>query len=368
MVEYHPEQWNPDCCKLIVHIDISPAEVDEHYIVEAGVLGDLGEALREQMLYGEDGQVLTGTLMNYAVMRATDLTRPAWALYRNSLLYLALLFDTGTYPVFSDEVLWLLGIAGVPPFAAAATQDPVGGDGDPQSAQPDGPAGVELGHLDPRLGVAGRQPHVVGRALVAEGRRNRRMDGEAALVGEGEPELGQRRRPFVAAMGHRPQVGGGEVAAAVRRVGRGRDGGGVGGPHCRGRKRGGAKRVRHDFGAGAERLQPLPVRPPVGQKHPLGEAEAEIVAHLDHALQRRGARVGDDALVGGRGEVAEAEAGIIVARPDDAVEIDLHRAHLSVLPPGIRRRARGRAAARSARRASRLPGRDGGGRSRRRNP
>jgi acetolactate synthase I/II/III large subunit len=46
MVEYHPEQWNPDCCKLIVHIDISPAEVDEHYIVEAGVLGDLGEALR----------------------------------------------------------------------------------------------------------------------------------------------------------------------------------------------------------------------------------------------------------------------------------------------------------------------------------
>lgn len=46
MVEYHPEQWNPGCCKLIVHIDISPAEVDEHYIVESGVLGDLGEALR----------------------------------------------------------------------------------------------------------------------------------------------------------------------------------------------------------------------------------------------------------------------------------------------------------------------------------
>jgi acetolactate synthase-1/2/3 large subunit len=46
MVEYHPEQWNPDCCKSIVHIDASPAEVDEHYIVEVGVLGDLGEALR----------------------------------------------------------------------------------------------------------------------------------------------------------------------------------------------------------------------------------------------------------------------------------------------------------------------------------
>ena len=46
MVEYHPEQWNPECCKSIVHIDGSPAEVDEHYIVEVGVLGDLGEALR----------------------------------------------------------------------------------------------------------------------------------------------------------------------------------------------------------------------------------------------------------------------------------------------------------------------------------
>jgi acetolactate synthase-1/2/3 large subunit len=46
MVEYHPEEWNPDCCKSIVHIDVSPAEVDEHYIVEVGVLGDVGEALR----------------------------------------------------------------------------------------------------------------------------------------------------------------------------------------------------------------------------------------------------------------------------------------------------------------------------------
>ena len=46
MVEYHPEQWHPDGNKAIVHIDVSPAEVDEHYILKAGVLGDLGEALR----------------------------------------------------------------------------------------------------------------------------------------------------------------------------------------------------------------------------------------------------------------------------------------------------------------------------------
>jgi len=40
-VEYAPCFWNPHRDKRIVHIDGSPAEVDEHYIVEVGVLGDL---------------------------------------------------------------------------------------------------------------------------------------------------------------------------------------------------------------------------------------------------------------------------------------------------------------------------------------
>jgi len=40
-VEYAPCFWNPQRDKRIVHIDVSPAEVDEHYIVEVGVLGDL---------------------------------------------------------------------------------------------------------------------------------------------------------------------------------------------------------------------------------------------------------------------------------------------------------------------------------------
>ena len=46
MVEYHPDMWNPDNDKTIVHIDALPAEVDGHYIVACGVLGDIGEALR----------------------------------------------------------------------------------------------------------------------------------------------------------------------------------------------------------------------------------------------------------------------------------------------------------------------------------
>ncbi len=45
MVEYPPEFWNPAGDKTIVHIDALMAEVDEHYNVETGVLGDIGEAL-----------------------------------------------------------------------------------------------------------------------------------------------------------------------------------------------------------------------------------------------------------------------------------------------------------------------------------
>ena len=42
MVEYHPDMWNPNGDKTIVHIDALPAEVDDHYIVAVGVLGDIG--------------------------------------------------------------------------------------------------------------------------------------------------------------------------------------------------------------------------------------------------------------------------------------------------------------------------------------
>jgi acetolactate synthase-1/2/3 large subunit len=46
MVEYHPDMWNPNVDKRIVHIDGLPAEVDAHYIVEAGGLGDIPTTLR----------------------------------------------------------------------------------------------------------------------------------------------------------------------------------------------------------------------------------------------------------------------------------------------------------------------------------
>jgi acetolactate synthase I/II/III large subunit len=46
MVEYHPDMWNPGNEKKVVHIDALPAEVDGHYIVSVGVLGDISSSLR----------------------------------------------------------------------------------------------------------------------------------------------------------------------------------------------------------------------------------------------------------------------------------------------------------------------------------
>jgi carbon-monoxide dehydrogenase large subunit len=50
---------------------INPMIVDGQ--IHGGVAQGLGEAQREQMLYSEDGQVQTGTFMNYAVMHAGDM-------------------------------------------------------------------------------------------------------------------------------------------------------------------------------------------------------------------------------------------------------------------------------------------------------
>ena len=45
MIEYHPHLWNKEKTNKIIHIDLSPAEVDEHYILECGVIGDITAAL-----------------------------------------------------------------------------------------------------------------------------------------------------------------------------------------------------------------------------------------------------------------------------------------------------------------------------------
>ena len=45
MVEYHPQLWNADSNKHIIHIDFQPAEIDEHYHPELELIGDLRHTL-----------------------------------------------------------------------------------------------------------------------------------------------------------------------------------------------------------------------------------------------------------------------------------------------------------------------------------
>jgi acetolactate synthase-1/2/3 large subunit len=45
MVEWHPDRWNCGTRKKIIHIDTEPAEVDQHYIPEVELIGDIAGTL-----------------------------------------------------------------------------------------------------------------------------------------------------------------------------------------------------------------------------------------------------------------------------------------------------------------------------------
>jgi len=62
MVEYHPYLWHPNKDKKIIHIDLSYAEVDAHYILEAGVLGDISDSLTR--IAGHTGKTHAGKTEN----------------------------------------------------------------------------------------------------------------------------------------------------------------------------------------------------------------------------------------------------------------------------------------------------------------
>ena len=146
-------------------------------------------------------------------------------------------------------------------------------------------------------------------------------------VREGDPQLRQRRGPFVAAVRHRPQIGDGQVAFAVGGVGRGRDRRRIGRPHR---------------GCATWRWRRAPARPrrsscQLGQPRRLGRGcgrnmpWASPSARLARILSRpcSAAARGSDTCAGvaRRGEIAEAQPRIIVARPDDPVEVDLAQRH-----------------------------------------
>ncbi len=65
----------PTLAKLVLVDDcgviLNPMIVEGQ--IHGGVAQGLGEVFLEQMLYGDDGQPLTGSLMDYAVPRASDM-------------------------------------------------------------------------------------------------------------------------------------------------------------------------------------------------------------------------------------------------------------------------------------------------------
>lgn len=60
VVEYHPHLWHPTRDRAILHIDDTPAEIDEHYGVTLEVLGDIGLSLERiaQRARPHEGQAL----------------------------------------------------------------------------------------------------------------------------------------------------------------------------------------------------------------------------------------------------------------------------------------------------------------------
>ena len=73
MIEYHPYLWHPEKHAQLLHIDETPAEVDEHYILAAGVIGDVGESLRRigELARPQDEPKL-GTLRDFVLQEHSE--------------------------------------------------------------------------------------------------------------------------------------------------------------------------------------------------------------------------------------------------------------------------------------------------------
>jgi acetolactate synthase-1/2/3 large subunit len=89
IVEYHPHLWNKNKTAKIVHIDFSAAEVDEHYIVECGVIGDITQALNVIAELATPKDKFPATSLRQTIVEET-------AEHAN---------DTG-YPVKPQKIMW----------------------------------------------------------------------------------------------------------------------------------------------------------------------------------------------------------------------------------------------------------------------
>ncbi len=96
MVEYHPYLWHPDKDKHIIHIDATPAEVDDHYNAEYRVLGDIASSLEQlaQAILAKGGTDANYS-SSYRKTLKTMIEEDFWACAN----------DTGC-PVKPQKILW----------------------------------------------------------------------------------------------------------------------------------------------------------------------------------------------------------------------------------------------------------------------
>ncbi|NJN45783.1 MAG: acetolactate synthase large subunit [Candidatus Competibacteraceae bacterium] len=89
MVEYHPHLWHGEADKKIIHIDMSPAEVDEHYILECGVIGDISAGLN-----------------GIAAMAKPRESHPATSLRQTIVEELSAHADDPSFPIKPQKIIW----------------------------------------------------------------------------------------------------------------------------------------------------------------------------------------------------------------------------------------------------------------------
>ena len=89
MIEYHPYLWHPEKHARLLHIDETPAEVDEHYILAAGVIGDVGESLeRIGELARPQDEPRLGTLRDFVLQEHSEhAENPAFPMVPQRILW-----------------------------------------------------------------------------------------------------------------------------------------------------------------------------------------------------------------------------------------------------------------------------------------
>ena len=89
LVEYHPYLWHPTRDRTLIHIDQTPAEVDEYYSVVVGVLGDIRHSLQRlaDQVQPHKGDVMRG--LRDALIEEMNLHR-----------------DDSGFPVKPQKIIW----------------------------------------------------------------------------------------------------------------------------------------------------------------------------------------------------------------------------------------------------------------------